>query len=339
VAPLFIVLAAAALARALQRRDAADFHLLLLLLAGMLGGNLPLAVLAAASRAGTGGIERWLSALLLLAGGVLALAASDTAILYRSAGTSLLAIAALQAAAAVLAWRAGALRAADLLVGGLLIAPALAPLPDGEPIPPALLPLPLGGTWRWAVAAAYAGAALGFALHRPDAGTARQNRSRIGVAQFERLALPLLLLALVGGATRAYLAGTVNYLPADLRSNLEAQLWLRAHSAPDALVLPLDADSFSTLSRRPVWVEPKLGAAVQWAPAYHAVWQPRMAALARLKTMPEVLDYAARNGIAYVVVSRRELARFGAVEGELPVIHAGSRHLVLAVPPAARGRE
>lgn len=83
-------------------------------------------------------------------------------------------------------------------------------------------------------------------------------------------------------------------------------------TAPDAVVLlPLDTDLwtpadagagvFEYRAHRRVWADRKRGAAVMWAPAYHAEWSGRTAALATLSGWDARLHFARANGIDLVV--------------------------------------
>jgi hypothetical protein len=112
-------------------------------------------------------------------------------------------------------------------------------------------------------------------------------------------AVGAILLTLAG--LRLVREGGIVRLPPRDRALLDAQRWARTHSAPGSLFLPLGIDGFSTLSRRPVWVDWKVGAVVMWAPNLHATWSSRHAELKRVRSIPDGLDLARREGCAYLV--------------------------------------
>ena len=61
------------------------------------------------------------------------------------------------------------------------------------------------------------------------------------------------------------------------------------------------AARFEHRARRRVFVDFKRGAAVMWRPSYHAEWRSRADAVLALPSRDERLDYAAANGVAFVV--------------------------------------
>ncbi len=83
---------------------------------------------------------------------------------------------------------------------------------------------------------------------------------------------------------------------------VETQSWARINSEADSLFLtPKYLSEFATLSRRPVWVDWKSGAAANWQPDYFPEWHARMSDVQKLKTMDEWFGYASTNNIDYIV--------------------------------------
>ncbi|WP_413989775.1 hypothetical protein ACMDCR_28105 [Labrys okinawensis] len=61
------------------------------------------------------------------------------------------------------------------------------------------------------------------------------------------------------------------------------------------------SEVFPYFSHRQSWVFTPSGAAVMWAPAYYWTWRNRLTEVRNLKNLPDRLNYAARQGISYVV--------------------------------------
>ncbi|ACI50545.1 conserved hypothetical protein [Gluconacetobacter diazotrophicus PA1 5] len=168
----------------------------------------------------------------------------------------------------------------------------------------------------------------------------RRWRPAVAVG-LRRYAAPALLLAGVAfNVALIYRAAVSSRVAVQKRDDWQALgTWARAHTAVDALFLnppgiswgmgmsakndafqdglSEGAPVFTYFSHRQSWVSSPAGAAVMWAPAYYPTWHARITEVRALKTLPDRLDYAARNGIAYVVDGcartdpRPPLARFG----------------------------
>ena len=87
-----------------------------------------------------------------------------------------------------------------------------------------------------------------------------------------------------------------------------AQNWARENTEPNTQFLPVRVDGFSTLSRRPVWIDWKIGAMVMWAPETNDFWQSRFRRLASLSTVADALALAEQENIDYIVFRKRWLA-------------------------------
>ena len=87
-----------------------------------------------------------------------------------------------------------------------------------------------------------------------------------------------------------------------------AQNWARENTEPNTQFLPVRVDGFSTLSRRPVWIDWKIGAMVMWAPETNDFWQSRFRRLAGLSTVADALALAEQENIDYIVFRKRWLA-------------------------------
>ncbi|WP_313074071.1 hypothetical protein [Melaminivora sp.] len=109
--------------------------------------------------------------------------------------------------------------------------------------------------------------------------------------------------------------------------------WVRQSDLRGVFLLPLhepDAAYFQLLARRPVWVEPKQGAAVMWQPSFHAQWRRRMDEVQALESSPEaLLAYARAQGIAHVLLARGD----GACPAGARMVRAWPRHVLCASAP------
>ncbi|MGE4329703.1 hypothetical protein [Diaphorobacter sp.] len=63
-------------------------------------------------------------------------------------------------------------------------------------------------------------------------------------------------------------------------------------------------DSLQVLTRVPVWVDWKQGAAVMWEPAFYQRWSTRYQEVRALQQPSEFVAYARQHGIRYIVLRR-----------------------------------
>jgi hypothetical protein len=171
---------------------------------------------------------------------------------------------------------------------------------------------PADGHGRYATGLIYIAAAMALYWSAPSAATTRQLAFLQAPLRWAHAAaLPALVaVALVAGVANAARTGTLNHLPEKDRAFAEAAVWLRVHSQPDALVLPLTGEvkGFSTLSRRPVWIDGRMGAAAMWSPDFYPIWRARMQEVRALQDGSQVADYALRHGISYVLAPLDQFA-------------------------------
>jgi hypothetical protein len=218
-----------------------------------------------------------------------------------------------------------------LFAGAALCAAAasgpLAVVPTAFALAVALVAMP----GRLSLAAAAAIVALGFVLALPRPALVRRSAALATT--------PATLLAGVlalGLALSAYAAwrGSVERPDADLGPDREAQLWLRRHTAPDTLFLPVGVTGFSLLSRRPAWVDAQAGAAVMWQPGFLDEWWPRIRALRACKTDACYVALARRNGIGWIVARTDRFAHTPGVSLQF----TNRRYRILRVDCASRGK-
>lgn len=128
------------------------------------------------------------------------------------------------------------------------------------------------------------------------------------------LTLPALLLGTSLAKGRAELR-TVD------REWLELTAWVRRQSLEEPVLIspweqseknaPLErTPGFQLAARAPIWVNQKQGAAVLWAPSFHAQWFKRYREVSQLKGPKDYYDYARRNQIRYFIVKSTEEIRF-----------------------------
>jgi hypothetical protein len=106
--------------------------------------------------------------------------------------------------------------------------------------------------------------------------------------------------SMVGEWARANTPADVAFL-VPTANGRDAALMLDNTLEPDNV--QLGADIFEYASHRRVWVTFKRGAAVMWTQSYYPIWHARVADVLRLASLDQTLNYAARNGIAYVVAA------------------------------------
>ena len=63
----------------------------------------------------------------------------------------------------------------------------------------------------------------------------------------------------------------------------------------------LNSGAFEAVSRRAVWIDFRQGAAVMWSPCYYQLWHRRVSEVNSLISISARLDYAAANGISYLI--------------------------------------
>ncbi len=100
---------------------------------------------------------------------------------------------------------------------------------------------------------------------------------------------------------------------------LALQRWAAAATPPHSLFLQPDAQlvangtpSFWTLSRRPAWIDWRMGAAAHWLPDYYWLWHRRMAEVRALESVAAKLAYGRAQAIPYVILSSEETLPAGA---------------------------
>lgn len=160
----------------------------------------------------------------------------------------------------------------------------------------------------WAAAALLALAA-GLRLRRPRAAPEPGLLHPLPGLVF----LAAVLAAALPGARHLLESGRLDRYDARSLSFLSAQRWARSETAPGSLFLAPDwqlegnlTPSFWTLSRRPVWVDWRQGAAVHWSPGFYPQWQERMQQARALGSVAEKLAFARGVGIAYVILGPEE---------------------------------
>jgi hypothetical protein len=118
----------------------------------------------------------------------------------------------------------------------------------------------------------------------------------------------LAAFAVLGPADMAKRGG-LSRTPEDTRNRTEAAQWARRNIPAHSTILTVGIGSFSSLSRRPVWVDSKTGAMVKWAPDSYTTWSSRFAELERVRSVVDAVKLAEREGIDYIVFSKDKVAR------------------------------
>lgn len=79
--------------------------------------------------------------------------------------------------------------------------------------------------------------------------------------------------------------------------------WIRAEGVQGPILADIDPglDYLQVLTRQPVWVDKKQGAAVMWEPSFHSQWMSRYRDVAQLNGTAEFLAYARQHHIQYIV--------------------------------------
>lgn len=129
----------------------------------------------------------------------------------------------------------------------------------------------------------------------------------------------LLVVALLPMAVHLAQGGRLDRYDERAAAFLEVQRWARQATPPHSLFLqpdeqlvPNGTPSFWTLSRRPAWIDWRMGAAAHWLPDYYWLWHERMAEVRALENVAAKLAYARERGIAYLVLSAEEPLPAGA---------------------------
>jgi len=110
------------------------------------------------------------------------------------------------------------------------------------------------------------------------------------------------------GATDMARRGGLSRNPDHARLHAEAQLWARQNIPAHETLLAVGAENFSTLSRRPVWVDWKWGSTICWAPELYATWSSRWDEVQGIQSMADAQALADREGIDYIVIKKSTLA-------------------------------
>jgi len=118
------------------------------------------------------------------------------------------------------------------------------------------------------------------------------------------------LLAVLPGARHLASTGHLDRYDDRALAFLELQRWARGATPPDSLFLQPDEQlaanltpSFWTLSRRPAWVDWRMGAATHWLPDFYWLWTQRMAEVTALHDVAAKLAYARAHAIPYVILA------------------------------------
>jgi hypothetical protein len=87
---------------------------------------------------------------------------------------------------------------------------------------------------------------------------------------------------------------------------LDLSQWIRHEGVHGPLLIEIAPalDSLQVLTRVPVWVDWKQGAAVMWEPAFHERWLTRYQEVRALNQPSEFVAYARLHGIQYIVLLR-----------------------------------
>jgi hypothetical protein len=148
--------------------------------------------------------------------------------------------------------------------------------------------------------------AIGSAIAFGSVLAFRVRLARVsGSARGAILASPIILLIGLGVAK-----GAANHFSVtrttDEQEYIVAQIWARAHTAPDTVFYAPNHDAFSLYSRRPVWGEPSETAAVMWEPSYYPLWRCRSAAARAADSVETTITLALSANIEYLVLPAEE---------------------------------
>ncbi len=87
-------------------------------------------------------------------------------------------------------------------------------------------------------------------------------------------------------------------------NSVSVQAWAREHTPPDTVFLPIGVEGFSTLSRRPVWIDWKIGAMVMWSPETYDHWSGRVKKLTAIRSIRDAVALATKEGVTRIVYAR-----------------------------------
>jgi|GEM_PF-5955277 len=118
----------------------------------------------------------------------------------------------------------------------------------------------------------------------------------------------LLVCFLIGGAVQMGVRGGLSPNPEADRALKDTQLWARNNTPPHTVFLPIGVSGFSTLSRRPVWIDIQNGAMVMWAPETYKLWSTRWRQLKPVDTVAEAQNLARKEGIKFIVFSKDKVS-------------------------------
>lgn len=154
------------------------------------------------------------------------------------------------------------------------------------------------GVWRveWTWLNGFLGAALAMAVLGWSPGRSP--------AAWLWASLPVVLLTLAPRVGQGLAWRLEDAHPAELT---ELTTWVRQQGVTGPVLMALSdrderLDHFQLLSRQPVWVDWKQGAAVMWAPGFHAQWSQRYREVSALTSPPELARYAGANGLRWFLM-------------------------------------
>ncbi len=118
--------------------------------------------------------------------------------------------------------------------------------------------------------------------------------------------MPLAALIVAGFGKGAGAHYWVSRTP-EQRDFLAAENWARANTPQGSVFLPVEQEDagFALFSRRPVWWDRSMGAAVMWYPAFHDVWACRRDAVRAARKAGRMGDLARDANIDFVIARSR----------------------------------
>ena len=82
--------------------------------------------------------------------------------------------------------------------------------------------------------------------------------------------------------------------------------WVRQNTPPQSVILPVNINGFSAVSRRPIWVDWHIGAVVMWDPSLHEMWNSRYQNWRALASVEDAAELAQEEDIRYIVFKKSE---------------------------------